>query len=105
MNKENQKVISLKESILKEFDEKFGSDLDYIYSIKEVKQFITSALERKHKADMEEVEKWVVENHEHHEWCEAEDRPHGVQGCGDNDQPYVNSLKLVEFLNTLKGKV
>lgn len=104
-------MLTLQEEILEEWEKKFADMLNLVETQtgvserKRSKQFIISALKRQHQADMEEVKKWVEDNHEHHEWCEVEDRPHGVQGCENNDQPYVNSLKLVEFLSTLKGKV
>lgn len=62
----NRKELLLRESILKDFDKvfsikdnvwgkaKYGSG-NTIYQPSKVKQFISSALDKQHKADMEEV--------------------------------------------------
>ena len=42
--------------------------------------------------------KWILDNHEHHE--EFDDDEYGCR-CTDAKYPYVNSLELEKFINTL----
>lgn len=46
--------------------------------------------------------KWIFENHEHHIGGETSDRRNIDPYCEDGDEPYVNSLKLEEFIKSIK---
>jgi hypothetical protein len=48
---------------------------------------------------IEEIKKWIEENHEHHLLANVES-PECVDGCVDNDYPYVNSQALLKFLES-----
>lgn len=50
------------------------------------------------EGERERIEKWVVENHEHHNFAD-ELPPQGCNGCVDKDYPYVNSMDLVDFIH------
>ena len=49
----------------------------------------------------EKILNWIYKNHHHHEFCD-EELSKDFKGCYDNDYPYVNSLKLENFIKNLK---
>lgn len=63
-------------------DELFDRVLSFILSLRQ--------------KELKEIKKWVVDNHDHHIGADED-----LEGCVDKDYPYVNSLELEKFLESL----
>ena len=62
-------------------------------------EYFRKALKAQEKATeqrcVKEIEEWIFLEHDHHEEGSA---------CFDEDYPYVNSLKLEKFINSITNK-
>ena len=70
------------------------------YWLNEMNLAIQTDLEAQKQELIKKLEKWIFENHDHHEFTD-EKLPDNCQGCEDRNRPYVNSIALEKFIKKL----
>lgn len=91
---------------MEEFEKQFSRKLAILGALpyQDLTDFVddltTSAIQEGERRRGERVKKWAEDNHMHHEFADVDvaDLDGRINGCDENDSPYVNSMALVKFL-------